>query len=174
MLSFILILVVCPENKSFQWLLSALNTWERAWVLQWTLDQTGWCIWPPVDVHVLLRKVPSQPQTEPSAGHSERSHSSYELHMAWNLLYNVCVLLSGKRILDLKNGCLWCWAWQNWSVGNFSFDCNGLERHVLSGRLMKGFQLFSCLICTIQDIIEEYAYLFNWHQQVMLWHTDNW
>lgn len=140
MLSFILILVLCPENKSFQWLFpNALSTWERIWVLQWIVAQIGWCIWPPVNVHALPREIPYQPQTEPSADHSKRSHSVCEFYMSWNLLHNICFLLSDKRILDLKNGCHWCSALQIWSINDFSVDCNCFE---IDERLMKGFNSF--------------------------------
>lgn len=143
MLSFILILVLCPENKSFQWLLpNALSTWKRIWVLQLIVAQIGWCIWPPVNVHALLREIPYQPQTEPSADHSKRSHSVCEFYMSWNLLHNICFLLSDKRILDLKNGCHWCSALQIWSIDDFSVDCNCFEIYVFAERLMKGFNSF--------------------------------
>lgn len=58
--------------------------------------------------------------------------------MALKLLRKNCFLLSGKRILDLKNECHWCSALQRWSTDGSPFEYNSFKIYVLAERLMKG------------------------------------
>lgn len=58
--------------------------------------------------------------------------------MALKLLHKICFLLSGKRILDLKNECHWCSTLRSCSTNGSHFEYNSFKIHVRAERLMKG------------------------------------
>lgn len=142
-LSFILILVVCPDTKpssGFFLVHKVLGRASGVWS-RWVQAQIGWHIWPLVNVQVLLRETLYKPQSKSSAECNKevcRSCTICELPMALKLLHNICFLLTGKRKLVLKNECHWCSALQSQCTDGSPSEYNSFKIYELAERLMKG------------------------------------